>query len=134
MPTHGDRGATGPASPRRIGQVGEDLARHHLETRGYRVVASNYRCRWGEIDLIAQDGDEWVFVEVRTRRSETYGGPEESVTEAKARRLILAAQDFLAQSDEAGHDPDWRIDLVAIRLGAGRRVLSIKHMTHAVSE
>ena len=130
MSTPGDPRAT----PQRIGRVGEELARNHLEARGYRVIASNYRCRWGEIDLVARDGDEWVFVEVRARRSDTYGGPEESVTEAKARRLILAAQDFLAQSDEAGGDPEWRIDLVAIRLGSGRRVLSIEHMTHAVSE
>ena len=134
MPTLGDSRAAPQSTPQRIGRVGEELARHHLEAGGYRVVASNYRCRWGEIDLVARDGEEWVFVEVRTRRSDTYGGPEESVTEAKARRLILAAQDFLAQSAEAGDDPEWRIDLVAIRLGAGRRVLSIKHMTHAVSE
>lgn len=134
MPTPGDPRTAPQATQQRIGRVGEELARHHLEARGYRVVARNYRCRWGEIDLVARDGDEWVFVEVRARRSDTYGGPEESVTEGKARRLILAAQDFLAQCDEAGGEPEWRIDLVAIRLGAGRRVLSIKHMTHAVSE
>lgn len=134
MPTPGDPRTASQATPQRIGRVGEELARHHLEARGYRVVASNYRCRWGEIDLIARDGREWLFVEVRTRRSDAFGEPEESVTEAKARRLILAAQDFLAHSDEAGADPEWRIDLVAIRLGAGRRVLSIEHMTHVVSE
>jgi putative endonuclease len=121
-------------TPHEIGRIGEELARTHLEAKGYRIVATNFRCRWGEIDLIARDGREWVFVEVRTRRSGTYGGPEESITESKARHLILAAQDFLAQCSEAGADPDWRIDLVAIRLGAGRRVISIEHMMSVVSE
>ncbi len=121
-------------TPHEIGRIGEELARTHLEAKGYRIVATNFRCRWGEIDLIARDGREWVFVEVRTRRSGTYGGPEESITESKARHLILTAQDFLAQCSEAGADPDWRIDLVAIRLGAGRRVISIEHMMSVVSE
>ncbi len=134
MPTPDDRRKHSDLSSHRIGAIGEELARHHLEAQGYRVVATNYRCRWGEIDLVARDGREWVFVEVRTRRSGAYGGPEESLTEAKARHLILAAQDFLAQCSEAGADPDWRIDLVAIRLGAGRRVLGIEHMTSVVSE
>ena len=134
MPTPDDPRPDTALSSHRIGAIGEELARHHLEAKGYRVVATNYRCRWGEIDLIARDGREWVFVEVRTRRSGAYGGPEESLTEAKARHLMLAAQDFLAQRDEAGADPDWRIDLVAIRLGAGRRVLSMQHLTNAVSE
>lgn len=134
MPTPDDPPEASALSSRRIGAIGEELARHHLEARGYRVVATNYRCRWGEIDLIARDGREWVFVEVRTRRSDAYGLPEESLTEAKAHRLILAAQDFLAESDEAGEDPEWRIDLVAIRLGAGRRVISIQHLTSVVSE
>ena len=121
-------------TPHEIGRIGEELARTHLEAKGYRIVATNYRCRWGEIDLIVRDGREWIFVEVRTRRSDTYGGPEESLTKTKAQHLILAAQDFLARCEEAGADPEWRIDLVAIRLGAGRRVLGIEHMTSVVSE
>lgn len=134
MQTPDDPREASALASHRIGAIGEELARHHLEARGYRIVATNFRCRWGEIDLIARDGREWVFVEVRTRRSGTYGGPEESITESKARHLILAAQDFLAQCSEAGADPDWRIDLVAIRLGAGRRVISIEHMMSVVSE
>ncbi len=134
MPNPDDPREASETSSRKIGAIGEELARHHLEAKRYRIWASNYRCRWGEIDLIARDGQEWVFVEVRTRRSGAYGGPEESLTETKARRLILAAQDFLAQCEEADQDADWRIDLVAIRLGLGRRVVSIKHLTSVVSE
>ena len=62
-----------------------------LQEKGCRLVDANYRCRWGKVDIVAQDGDELVFVEVRTRRGTQYGTPEESVTEAKARRLIASA-------------------------------------------
>ena len=96
-------------------------------------MASNYRCRWGEIDLIARDGREWVFVEVRTRRSDAYGLPEESITSGKARRLTLTAQEFLAQRRTISEEPEWRIDLVAIRLGPGRRVVSIGHLENVVA-
>ena len=120
------------ASPQEIGRIGERLARGHLETKGYRIVASNYHCRWGEIDLVARDGAVWAFVEVRTRRSDAYGNPEESITPGKARRLTLTARHFLAWRTTATTEPEWRIDLVAIRLGPGRRVLSIDHLQNVV--
>ena len=121
------------ASPQDIGRIGERLARGHLEANGYRIVASNYRCRWGEVDLIARVGLVWVFVEVRTRRGDAYGSPEESVTAGKARRLTLTARHFLAQRTTATSEPEWRIDLVAIRLGPGRRVLSIRHLENVIA-
>ena len=115
-------------SRRQVGDIGERLARSHLEAKGCRIVAANYRCRWGEVDLVARDGPVWAFVEVRTRRSNAYGGPEESITADKLARLTLAAQDFLDKHTAASADTEWRIDLVAIRLGPGRRVLSIHHL------
>ncbi len=125
-------------SPQDIGRIGERLARSHLEAQGYRIVQANYRCRWGEVDLIARDGLTWVFVEVRTRRSGRFGEPEESVTASKAQRLTLTAQDFLFQQPPDSQQPtdqaalDWRIDLVAIRLAAGSRVASIRHLQNVV--
>lgn len=134
MSMRDEPGEVSQLSSRRIGEIGEELARHHLQAKGYRMVATNYRCRWGEIDLIARDGPEWVFVEARARRSRAYGGPEESLTETKKQHLVLAAQEFLSHQEDAGPHPQWRIDLVAIRLGAGQRVLSIQHLTSVVSE
>lgn len=127
----GDSGAARP-SAHRIGDIGERLARSHLESKDYRILTSNYRCRWGEIDLIARHGSTLVFVEVRTRRSNAYGAPEESVTRAKAQRLVLTAQRYLDQTTDRPAEIDWRIDLVAIRLGAGHRVLSIRHLENVV--
>ena len=67
------------------------MAGRFLQEKGYRLLDANYRCRWGEVDIVAQEGDELVFGEVRTRRGAEYGTLEESVTAAKSRRLIATA-------------------------------------------
>jgi putative endonuclease len=121
------------ATPRiRLGKWGEGVAGRFLQEKGYRLLDANYRCRWGEVDIVAQEGDELVFVEVRTRRGTQFGTPEESVTAAKARRLIATAQDYLQQHGQ--EKSEWRIDLIAIRLDGDRRVQDIAHLRHAVEE
>jgi putative endonuclease len=77
------------------GQDAERLAEDFLRSRGFRPVASNYLTRVGEIDLIMEDGATLVFVEVKRRRSGTYGEPEESVTAEKCRRIVRAARVYL---------------------------------------
>ena len=102
-------------SPRsRLGVQGESVAAAHLVARGMRIIERNFRCRYGEVDLIAEENGVLVFVEVKTRRSMTHGAPEESVTPRKARRLALAAQTYLQQ--RGAEHCDWRVDLVAIAL------------------
>ena len=132
MPARDDVSASHDVGHIEVGRIGERIALHHLKGKGYRIVDANYQCRWGEVDLIALDGSVWVFVEVRTRRNAAYGSPEESVTPAKARRLTLTAQDFLQQRMAASANLEWRIDLVAIRLGPNRQVLSINHLENIV--
>ncbi len=116
----------------RLGKWGEGVASRFLQEKGYVLLATNYRCRWGEVDIVAQEGEELVFVEVRTRRGVQYGTPEESVTAVKARRLVATAQEFLQEHD-LGH-ASWRIDLIAIRLDGDWRVQDITHLRHAVQE
>jgi len=102
-------------SPRsKLGAQGERIAGAHLEAHGLVIEARNYRTRFGEIDLIARDGEETVFVEVRTKRSAAYGTPEESITLRKQARLVRTAQQYLAQHGRTGSS--WRVDLVAITL------------------
>ena len=108
------------------------MAGRFLQEKGYRLLDANYRCRWGEVDIVAQEGDELVFVEVRTRRGAEYGTPEESVTAAKARRLIATAQDY--QQQHGQEESEWRIDLIAIRLDGAHRIQDIAHLRHAVEE
>lgn len=79
-----------------LGRAGEDEAARFLESQGYRVVERNWRTARGEIDIIARRGSTAVFVEVKTRRTSTFGAPEESVTPAKARRIRALAAEYLS--------------------------------------
>ena len=79
------------------GESAEARAAAFLEGRGLRIVARNYRCRFGEIDLVAKSGATVVFVEVRARTSDAFGGAAESITAAKRRRLLATARHYLAR-------------------------------------
>ena len=80
----------------RLGVAAEALAADYLEARGLKIIARNYRCRLGEIDLIAREGGATVFVEVRQRKSSSFGGAAASITARKRMRLIRAARHYLA--------------------------------------
>ncbi len=81
-------------SPGRLGPRGEELAARHLKGLGYRILARNYRVKGGEADILAADGGRIVVVEVKTRRSTSFGTPAEAVTPRKMRRVLLAGQVF----------------------------------------
>ncbi|MFN3684854.1 MAG: YraN family protein [Fimbriimonadaceae bacterium] len=100
-----------PSERRAVGARGEALAAEHLRALGYTIVTRNFRSRRGEIDLVALDGDLLVFVEVKLRAS-TAHRPEEAVDGVKTRRLLAAAEDYLAQIGEPNRRT--RFDLVAI--------------------
>lgn len=100
-----------------LGALGEDLAARYLSDAGLRIVDRNWRCRHGEVDLVAVDssdtvGDTIVFVEVKTRSGLGYGSPAESVTHVKQRRIRMLAQRWLAEQDR--HWPHVRFDVVAV--------------------
>ena len=82
-----------------LGRRGEQLAVDHLLGRGMTVVERNWRCRLGEIDIVARDGRDTVFVEVKTRTSDRFGGIEQAVTPEKVRRLRRLAGLWLARQD-----------------------------------
>ena len=118
----------------RLGRRGEELASGYLREAGCGILAANYRCPWGEIDLVARDGDELAFVEVRTRRTATFGSPRESITRRKADHLVAAAQHYLQNHapENDSEDISWRIDLVSIRLLDGSGSPQIDHIKYAV--
>lgn len=120
-----------PSDRSRLGTTGEGLARRHLESRGMAWIESNWRCRAGEIDLVMRDGDELVFVEVKLRRGEQSGRAEESISDAKGRKLLAAGSWYLAEHPDSG-DPIWRIDLVAITLDSAGRIERVSHIVNAV--
>lgn len=109
-------------SHRSIGSRGETLAAAYLRNRGYLILAHNWRCEQGEVDIVAQDADTLVIVEVRTRRSLTFGSPEESVNETKRARLRTLAEAVTQAWDWQG---PWRIDVVAVDLTGNRRCVRL---------
>ena len=78
------------------GALAEEQAARFLAARGLKILARNHRCRGGEIDLVCRDGATLVFVEVRLRTSRAFGGAAASITPAKQRRIVLAANHYLA--------------------------------------
>ncbi|MGB2923369.1 MAG: YraN family protein [Mycobacterium sp.] len=110
-----------------IGAMGEQLAVDHLERLGLRVLVRNWSCRYGELDVIAADdaARTVVFVEVKTRTSEQFGGVAQAVTPAKVRRLRRLAGLWLAQ--QHGHWASVRIDVITIRIGR-RRTPEVTHI------
>lgn len=96
----------------KLGPRGEQMAADYLTQRGYRVVARNYRCPVGEIDLVAIDDDTVVFVEVKTRSSDEAADPEIAVHPEKRRRLTRAGKHFVAR--HRLHEKPCRFDVVAI--------------------
>lgn len=95
-----------------LGRLGEDIACHYLEKNGYRILARRYRDRRAEIDIIAQKGQTLVFVEVKTRRHQEFGYPEETIKKPKKNRLRGAAAGFLSQHRE--NFSDFRFDILSI--------------------
>ena len=116
---------------RALGEMGERWAREYLQDQGYRIRETNFRCRKGEVDIVAQEGDCLVFVEVRTRSGPGFGTPEESVTAAKQHRLAAVALSYI--QSHRGLPPDWRIDVVAIEVDRGGQVVRTALIRNAVS-
>jgi putative endonuclease len=114
----------------RLGLHGERIAAAYLTDLGLQVLDRNWRCREGELDLVARDGDALVFCEVKTRRGTGYGHPVEAVTPRKQARLRRLAQRWLSAHDE--HAPELRFDVVGV-LAAGDGPAVVTHLRGAFS-
>jgi putative endonuclease len=116
-----------------VGKAGEEAAVQYLCQHGYRILERNYRCRFGEIDLIARDGRTLAFVEVKTRRSQKYGPAAAAVTLEKQRHLIKASQVYLIQRKKAAEF--CRFDVVTIEMDAQQpRIELIKDAFQSTSD
>jgi len=108
-----------------LGRRGEDVAAEELAGQGYSILARNWRCHMGEVDLVTRLDDIWIFFEVRTRRGRAYGTPEESITPRKMERMIDVARMYLAEHDQNIHEIAWRIGLVAVEMDRAGHLLRI---------
>ena len=113
-----------------VGQWAENLALEYLEKQGLNPLDRNFRAKFGELDIIMEDGGCVVFVEVRYRASEHYGGPLASITRTKQRRLIKAASAFLKKNASLAQRP-CRFDVVAV--GGSREEPAIRWVAKAFS-
>lgn len=108
------------------GKKGEEIAVRYLQGRGYRIIERNYRTRWGEIDIVAKDGGTVVFVEVKCRRSDSFGDPQSAVGENKQRKISRMSLAYL--KEKSLYPCDARFDVVAVKmLAAESRVELIRN-------
>lgn len=113
----------------RLGQQGEEQAKDYLKERGFKIIETNYRLKFGEIDIIAKDDDIFVFVEVKTKSTKAYGEPEEMINYKKKRKLIRLAKGYL-QDKEISNVP-FRIDVISVIL---KDEVRIKHFKSAIQD
>ena len=110
-----------------LGKSGEDLACGELRRRGYAILERRYRSRYGEIDIVARCGTTLVFVEVKARSGQAFGGGSAAVTCAKQRRIVRMAEDFLVRRRIV--DQPCRFDVVTVDVGQGEPRIEV--YTHA---
>ena len=107
-----------------LGREGEERAAVYLDSRGYEILERNFRCSFGEIDIIAMDGDTLCFIEVKTRRNFRFGTPAEAVTERKQMHLQRCAHVFMRRY--RGKYRDIRIDIIEVI--ADRGSFFVRHL------
>ena len=105
---------TVPGKRKTTGERGEEIAAGFLEKHNFRIIQRNFRCRCGEVDIIARDGKTLVFVEVKTRRNATYGLPQLAVTPFKQRQISKAALTYLSKNRLMKEDA--RFDVISVLL------------------
>lgn len=116
---------------RDIGILGEKLARDFLKKKGYNILKTNFRCQFGEIDIIARKKEYLVFIEVRTKTNSNFGHPEESITLAKKKKLVASALLYLSAQQIA--TVLWRIDFVAVELNQKDKPVRIELFENIVN-
>ncbi len=101
-------------SKKTLGQRGEEIACKALEKQGYRILDKNFSCKFGELDIVAEDDEVICFIEVKARSSEDYGLPEEAVTHWKKKKLLIVAHIYIEKKKIK--DRDMRFDIVSVNL------------------
>jgi putative endonuclease len=117
--------------PRRtLGRLGEELARVHLQRRGYAIVDANFRTRHGELDIVAENGRALVFCEVKTRRAGS-GSPFESLHPRKQRQVRLMAREWLRLRSPSLRGRQYRFDAIGVTVDAAGRLVTLEHLEGA---
>jgi putative endonuclease len=115
-----------------LGRTGERLAAEALMSEGYHILERNFRCRQGEVDLVAEDEQDLIFAEVKARRGVSFGLPEDALTIYKRRKLVEVASYYLDL--HTCSDRSWRIDVVAVQFSNSGKLEEIRIYEHAVTD
>jgi len=118
-------------SNQRLGKWGELKAKQYLEGKGIKIMATNTRTPYGELDLIGMDDSQVVFFEVKTRTSTAFGFGEQAISETKQQHLINSAEAYMQEHSDLGDD--WRIDAIIIDGSPLRNKIEIRWFKNAVS-
>lgn len=111
-----------------LGKAGEEIAAGHLERRGYRILARNWRIHRDELDIIAKKDGKLIVVEVKTRSTAQFGEPETAVTPGKIRSIVRATEEYIMMTDYNG---ETQFDVIGILLGEGK--MQMNHIEDAFS-
>lgn len=112
-----------------LGQKGEKQAARFLKQKGYKIVIANYRCKYGEIDLVARDADILIFIEIKTRTSNDFGGPAAAVNYRKQQQISKVAHHYLV-THHRNDDVDARFDVICVLSPKGQQT-QIEHIHDA---
>lgn len=112
------------------GKVGEDIATTYLQQIGYEIIQRNFECKQGEIDIIAKDKDEIVFVEVKTRASALYGEPKDAVDRIKKKHIYRSAEFYIYIKHLENHPV--RMDVIEVYKKQGK--FKVHHIKNAITE
>ena len=112
-----------------VGKIGEDAGVKYIKDNGYEVICRNYRCGFGEIDIIARQKETFVFIEVKTFTGTDLGSPKEAVTKRKKKKIILVAKHYIAKNRIKNHR--FRFDVIAVVLDTQRNIRKIEHIINA---
>lgn len=115
---------------KKLGQKGEDAVEEYLRKRKYEILERNFSCRFGEIDIVAKDGDELVFIEVKTRRSRGFGEPQEAIDRRKRRRVQRACEYYI---NKQHCELPYRIDAALVVIDS-RGTMRVDYIKYAIED
>lgn len=111
------------------GKVGEEIAKDYLKRKGYKIIEQNYKTKYAEIDLVAKKGNKMVFVEVRTKKGEDFGTPEETINKRKLRKLWGNAKAYTVWKKWQGF---YRIDAICVVLKYNNTIERLNHYENII--
>ncbi|MDK2917373.1 MAG: putative endonuclease [Candidatus Petromonas sp.] len=114
---------------KKLGEMGEKIAAEFLKRQGYNILHQNYRCRFGEIDIVAKDNSSYVFIEVKTRRGLEYGRPIEAINKVKINRMLKTLQFYLKQYKI--YNSNIRVDAMEIIVNNSKNI-EINHIKNII--